>query len=71
MMSVYSALDGTALRQCKEFNSDYSWVMFYSTISSAMGPLLASVLIKDAAEGSTGMVTPSLGYYCFAKSSAG
>jgi hypothetical protein len=42
----FIALDGTALRLCKEFNSDYSWVMFYATISSAT--------IKDAAEGSTG-----------------
>jgi len=54
MNACFSALDGTALRQCEEYNSDYSWVTFYVTIASALAPLLASVTIVDAPEGSNG-----------------
>ena len=50
MQSVYSAYEGTALRQCKEYNSDFSWVNFYATLASAVGPLLASITIQDAVE---------------------
>ena len=28
LISCYSSLDGTALRQSREFNSDYSWVSY-------------------------------------------
>jgi hypothetical protein len=72
LIAVYSSLDGTALRQCNEFNSDYSWVMFYSTIAGALGPLLATATIKDAAEGSSGKATQviKVGYYFFATSSS-
>ncbi len=54
MISCYSSLDGTALRQCKEFGSHYTWILFYATIAAAIGPLLAGATIKDAPEGSGG-----------------
>ena len=53
MLSVYSAYEGTALRQCQEFNSDFSWVYLYGNIGSALGPFIASLTIKDAVEGSS------------------
>ena len=69
MQSVYAAFEGTAMRQCREYNSDFSWVVFYSSIGSVIGPFLASVTIEDAVEGSGGKILrvslfPS-GFYCF------
>ena len=56
MQSVYAAFEGTAMRQCREYNSDFSWVVFYSSIGSVIGPFLASVTIEDAVEGSGGKI---------------
>ena len=56
MQSVYAAFEGTAMRQCREYNSDFSWVVFYSSIGSVIGPFLASVTIEDAVDGSGGKV---------------
>ena len=52
LISCYSALDGTALRQSREYNSDYAWVQLYSTLANIIGPLIAGVLIKDPPDGS-------------------
>ena len=57
MQSVYAAFEGTAMWQCREYNSDFSWVVFYSSIGSALGPFLAAITIKDAVDGSGGKIT--------------
>ena len=54
MISCFSSFDGTSLRQCREYNSDYAWVTFYANIAGAIGPFVASLTIKDAPEGSGG-----------------
>ena len=54
LISIYSCLDGTALRHVREFNSDYAWVTFYSTVANIIAPLVASLLIIDPSEGSDG-----------------
>ena len=56
MQSVYAAFEGTAMRQCREYNSDFSWVVFYSSIGSVIGPFLASITIEDAVDGSGGKI---------------
>ncbi len=56
MIACFSALDGTALRNCKQFNSSYNWVQFYSTIAAGIGPLIAAATIKDAPKGSGGKI---------------
>ena len=56
MQSVYAAFEGTAMRQCREYNSDFSWVVFYSSIGAVIGPFLASITIEDAVEGSGGKI---------------
>ena len=63
MQSVYAAFEGVAMRQCREFNSDFSWVVFYGSIGSAVGPFLASITIEDAAEGSGGKPSFMLFYF--------
>ena len=55
MISCFSAFDGTALRQAREHNSDYSWVTLYGNIAAALGPVIAGFTIKDAPEGSDGI----------------
>lgn len=52
LICCFSAFDGTALRQAREFNSDYTWVTFYGTIASGLAPFLSAYTIKDAPEGS-------------------
>ena len=54
MQSVYTAFDGTAMQQCHEYNSDFTWVSFYSSMGSVLGPFLAAYTIMDAEEGSGG-----------------
>ena len=54
MLSCYAAYEGTAMRQAREFNSDFSWVYLYGSIGSTLGPFLASFTIIDAIEGSGG-----------------
>ena len=54
MQSVYAAYEGTAMRQCREYNSDFSWVVFYGSIGAVIGPFLASITIEDAVDGSGG-----------------
>ena len=61
MISCFSCFDGTALRQCKEFNSDYAWVTFYSNMAGALGPFVASLTIKDAPEGTEGLFVCNIG----------
>ena len=56
LISCFSSFDGTSLRQCREYNSDYAWVTFYANIAGAIGPFVASLTIKDAPEGSGGKV---------------
>ena len=55
LISVFSSFDGTSLRQCREYKSDYTWITFYGNCGALLGPLLASLTIKDAPEGSDGM----------------
>ena len=54
LIACFSSFDGTSLRQCREYNSDYAWVTFYANIAGAIGPFVASLTIKDAPEGSGG-----------------
>ena len=54
MQTVYTAYEGTAIRICDEYNSDFTWVYFFGNIGSVIGPFLASLTIKDAVEGSGG-----------------
>ena len=63
MIAFYSSFDGIALRQCREYNSDYSWVTLYATIAAALGPLIASITIQDAAEGSNDENNYMTAYY--------
>ena len=56
MQSVYAAYEGTAMRQCREYNSDFSWVVFYGSIGAVIGPFLASITIEDAVDGSGGKI---------------
>ena len=65
LISCYSSLDGTALRQSREFNSDYSWVMIYSSLAAAFGPLISSLTIKDAEEGSGEENDYSIAFYTY------
>ena len=54
MISCFASFDGTALRQSREHNSDYSWVTLYANGAAALGPVIAALTIKDAPEGSDG-----------------
>ena len=65
LICCYSALDGTALRQARQFNSEYAWVMVYSTIANIFCPLVAGYLIKDAPEGSDEKTDYSGAFYFF------
>ena len=59
MQSVYSAFEGTAMRQCREFNSDFTWIVFYGSVGSIFGPFLAAITIEDAVQGSGGKILKS------------
>ena len=56
MLSIYSCIDATALRHARDYNSDYAWVMIYSSITLLISQPIAGALIKEAPEGSDGEV---------------
>ena len=47
MNNVYALLDGTGLRQAKEYNSDYTYIMFFTSLGVTISPLIAGAVIKD------------------------
>lgn len=54
LIACFSSFDGTALRQCRKYNSNYAWVTLYANAAAALAPLLAALTIRDAPEGSEG-----------------
>ena len=64
MQAVYSAYEGTAINLCHEYNSDFTWVYFFGSIGSVIGPFLAAWTITDAVE-NDGENDYSLAFYVF------
>lgn len=51
MNSAFSMLDAAALKQASQFNSDYSYIMFWYQLAWVFGPLVSGFVIDDEAEG--------------------
>ena len=55
MNSMYSLSDASALKLAEQHNSDYSYLLIYTSFANFLSPFLAGQLIKDSEEGSNGM----------------
>ena len=55
MNSGFAVLEGVAMRQAAKHNSQYNYILMYSSAATVICPFIAAAAVQDNSDGTSGM----------------